>query len=153
MQKLLSLTIWGPDAIPPSEWKYRNQKRVMFPIVDFLFFMAGVFGVINFVPGINRFFPDTVADFLGLMLALVALLSLLGVIFPKLWPVEMVSLSILFGLLTGYCVSLLLVIIIGESDRWVGLFITLVALCIVAWRISILGTEWQIRRVSKKTIQ
>lgn len=150
MKRIFSMSIWASGAIPADEWKYRNLKRVMFPVVDLLFFLAGLSGARYGVPAISEFFPDQVVDFFAYILSMIALICLTGVAFPRLWLVEILGKSILLGLMVGYFVALFLLTAVGEGNRGFVLLIAAVALSPVVWRMSLLGSEWQDRRVAAR---
>lgn len=151
MRKLFSKSIWAPGAIPPQEWKYRNMKRVMFPVIDLLLFVAGLSAIFGGAPAISAFFPDELVDLYGFSMCAIALTCLLGVSFPRLWPVEMIGKSLMLGLVTGYTVSLLTLAIEGDDKRSFVVYFALIAMCPIVWRISLLGSEWQARKLEKKT--
>lgn len=150
MKTLFSKTIWAPGAIHISEWKYRNMKRVMFPLIDLILFIAGLSAVFGGAPAISEFFPNELVDVYGYSLSAVALVCFLGVAFPRLWPMELVGKSILLGLVTGYTISLIVLAMNGDVIRSFVSYFALVAMCPIVWRISLLGSEWQARK--NKTI-
>lgn len=147
MRGLYAKSIWAHDAIPPAEWKYRNLKRVMFPVIDFLFILGGFSAARYGVPAISEFFPDLVVDLFSYALSLVAAVCFIGVLFPRLWPMEIAGKVTLLTLMTGYFVSLLLLTAAGEGNRGFVLIVAAIALCPIVWRLSLLATEWQTRRL------
>jgi len=150
MRKLLTKTIWAPGIIPIEEWKYRNLKRVVLPLVD-MFFVLGGFAVVKFgLPTIDVFFPDYMVNLGGRILSFSAFLALLGVCFPKLWPFEMTGKSILLGLLVGYFVASIWLTAVGATGRGFVLMLDLIAIALVIWRLTLLGSEWQTRRLAVK---
>jgi hypothetical protein len=151
MKFLLSQSIWAHDAIPADEWKYRNLKRVMFPVIDFFFLLAGLAAARFGVPAISLFFDEVVVDFFSYILCFSALFALIGVAFPRLWPMEILGKSVLLSLITTYFVALFILTSVGEGNRGFVLMIAAVALCPLVWRLSLLGAEWQKRNVDKKT--
>jgi len=147
MKKLYLASIWAPNAIPPDEWKYRNMKRVMFPAIDVLFFIAGLSAARYGVPAISEFFPDVVVDLFAYVLSVAGIVCLLGVSFPKLWPVEIGGKAVILSLMVGYIVSLFILTSVGEGNRGFVLLIATISICGVLWRVSLLGAEWQVRRL------
>jgi hypothetical protein len=150
MRRILALSIWAADAIPADEWKYRNLKRVMFPVIDFLFILGGFSAARYGIPAISEFFPDPVVDLFAYALSAVAFGCLLGVAFPRLWALEALAKSALLSLITGYVAALFLLTAVGEGNRGFVLIIAAVALCPVVWRLTMLGGEWQDRRLAAK---
>lgn len=152
MNKLLLASIWAPDSFPAEEWKYRNLTRMMMPVIDAFFVAGGVAATIHGVPAIDEFFPRSVIHFFAFTLVFVALLSLVGLIFPRLWRLEIFGRVSLLGLLVAYVTSVFIVIALGNANRGFLLFMVTVALCPVVWRLSILGSEWQTRRIDNKGV-
>ena len=146
MRKLYLNSIWAPGAIPLNEWKYRNLKRVMFPIVDFFFFFAGISATRHGVPAISEFFPNVVVDSFAILLSASALVCFIGVAFPKLWGLEMGGKAVIIGLMVGFISSILILTLSGDTSKVFVLIVASIAVCPVVWRISLLGTEWQDRR-------
>jgi len=147
MLKLYSWSIWAHDAIPAEEWKYRNLKRVVFPIVDIIFFLSGFSAARFGIPAISEFFPDEFVDIFAYVLSLASFICLLGVSFPSLWGFEIAGKSVVLGLIIGYVVALFLLTAVGEDSRGFIFFISAVSLVFIIWRLSLLGSEWQARRV------
>lgn len=147
MRRIYNASIWAHDAIPTSEWKYRNLKRVMFPAIDFLFILGGLSAAKYGVPAISEFFPDMFVDLFAYTLSVVAFTCLIGVLFPRLWPLEVGGKSALLGLMVGYFVALFMLTAAGEGNRGFVLLVAAVALCPIVWRLSLLGSEWQERRL------
>lgn len=152
MRRIYAASIWAHDAIPASEWKYRNLKRIMFPVIDFLFILGGFSAARYGVPAISEFFPDPVVDAFSYALSFVALACFVGVLFPQLWQIEIAGKIALLTLMTGYFVSLLLLTAAGEGNRGFVLLVAAVALCPIVWRLSLLGSEWQTRRLTRKGV-
>lgn len=145
---LFAASIWAAGAIPPEEWKYRNLKRVTLPFIDFMFILGGISAARYGVPAISEFFADFVVDLFSYTLSLVAFLCLLGVSFPRLWGLEAIAKSALVGLMGGYVVSLFLLTAAGEGNRGFVLIVAVVTLALPLWRLSLLGAEWQERRLT-----
>lgn len=139
-------SIWAPGAIPATEWKYRNLKRVALPILDVVFFLAGLSAAHYGVPAISEFFPVPVRVFYSYLLSVAALACLIGVAFPRLWPIELAAKSVLIGLLLGYIASLFILTRAGEGNRGYVLTIAIASVVLPWWRVSMLGTEWSDRR-------
>lgn len=149
MRKLFEMSIWAPHAIPADEWKFRNQKRVMFPVIDILFILSGISAAYYGVPAISEFFPRYVVDSGATLLSFSGLVAFLGVAFPRLWPFEIVAKSTMLGLMVGYVVALFILTSVGEGNRGFVLGVAMISLCPIVWRLSLLGTEWQDRHVAQ----
>ena len=151
MKKLYLASIWAPGAIPAEEWKYRNLKRVMFPIVDLLFFIAGITAALNGIRAVDVFFSHTVVTSFSYTMSIAALICLVGVSFPRYWSLEMFGKAILLGLMVGY-ISALLILSFVAQQQTSGFtpIIASIAICQIIWRVTLLGHEWQERKLTSK---
>jgi hypothetical protein len=151
MKKLYLASIWAPGAIPAEEWKYRNLKRVMFPIVDLLFFIAGLTAATNGIRSVDTFFSNNSVTTFSYIMSIAALICLVGVSFPKYWGLEMFGKSILLGLMVGYISALIILTFSGHPLTSAFTFIIAsIAICQIIWRVTLLGSEWQDRKLSHK---
>jgi hypothetical protein len=146
MRGVFAMSIWAHNAIPLDEWKYRNLKRVLFPVVDFVFLLSGVSAGYYGVPAISEFFPRYIVDSGATLLLVSGFISFLGVAFPRMWPFEIIARSIILGLLVGYFVALFLLTQAGEGNRGFILGLSIIPIALTVWRLSLLGSEWQTRR-------
>ena len=146
-RKIYQESIWSHGRIPPEEWKYRNLKRVMFPVIDVLFIIAGFTALKHGVPAIDAIFPEPVVDIFGYAVSFCATVCLIGVSFPKLWTLEIFGKTTLLGVMTCYFLSLFVLTFSGDYDRGFVLLIAAVAMAPIVWRITLLGSEWQYRRL------
>lgn len=146
MKTVFAKSIWATGMIPIEEWPYRNLKRIMFPVIDLSILLSSLFAVMFGIPAISRVYDRGIIDIFAGLGILAAFVALLGVSFPCLWQIEIIAKSVLIGLLTVYLGSLIFLGIDGDVYRWFSSFIVVVAMCPVIWRITLLGSEWQIRR-------
>lgn len=138
-------TIWHPDAIPLDEWKYRNLKRVWLPVYDAIAIAAGVQAIIFGSTLLNRMFPPEIVDAFGIAMVLIATVCLFGVVFPRLWRVEIVGKVLLVGLIAGYVTTILLF----SDNPGPNLFVVGMlsfGLPLAFFRLSLLGEEYKERR-------
>ena len=150
MKRILAASIWAHDSVPQSEYKYRNLKRVMFPAIDILVILAGFSAARFGIPAISEFFPDAFVDVFSYVLAAVGVACFIGIAFPHLWLLEILAKSSLLGLMTSYVVSLFMLTAVGEGNRGFVLLIAAIAMCAPIWRVTLLGGEWQERRLTEK---
>ncbi|APZ81744.1 hypothetical protein NCPPB3778_22 [Rathayibacter phage NCPPB3778] len=148
LRRQLSRTIWSRPAIPSSEWRYRNLKRVLLPFVDFAFIVAGVSGALNEVPSLSEFYSDYFVDAMCWAFAVAGLVSFAGVIYPCLWRLEIAAKSLLLGALLSYEMAIfILAAWNGFGGSRVYIFaLVLVPVALVTWRLTLLGAEWAERR-------
>lgn len=115
--------------------------------MDLMFFFGGLVAAVNGVPAISEFFPNDVVKFFAYLFSCAALICLAGVSFPRLWAFEILGKSILLGLMTAYLVSLLFLTAGNVGNRGFVLFVTAATILPIVWKLSILGSEWQARRL------
>ena len=145
MNQLFKKTIWASDAIPAGEWKYRNLKRIMFPVIDVLLFTSGLFAVLYGIPAISEVFDRAIVNVFSTLLMISAFLAFMGVAFPYLWKTQVAAKSVILGLLTTYLGTLILLAFNGDPFRWFSIFIVLGTMSPIIWQISFLGAEFQVR--------
>lgn len=149
MKRLLEASIWGPHTIPIEEWPYRNLKRIMFPFIDILFFLSGFVAIQHGIAPLNNLFDEQVVYTFSLLLSFASLICLIGLSFPKLWVLELLGKSILIGLMAGYIMSTIFANIFTGENHVFDMFISAIAITPVIWRVSLLGAEWQSRRLKE----
>lgn len=102
MRGVWQASVWHPDAIPPDEWDHRHQRRVSLPLLDSLMIAAGVWAMHFGSPLLNDLFKPELVDLGGAILAVSAATCLFGVVFPRLWGIELVGKTALVFLLVTY---------------------------------------------------
>jgi len=151
VKALLKHTVWASDAIPLDEWKYRNLRRVVLPFMDALLILGAISAAGLGVPALNEFFPSVATPIFAYSLLLASITSIVGVIFPKQWRLEISGKVAILGLMVGYLCSLVILVLDGDGNRAFIFFIAMVTIVIVIWRLSILGSEWQLLRIEDPT--
>ncbi len=145
IRRLWRASIWHPDAIPPDEWKFRNLKRVWLPLYDAIAIFAGVQAVLFGSTILNRLFPPSLVDLLGVVLTVVATVCLAGVAFPRLWVVEIIGKVLLVGLVAGYVTTILMFSENPGPNLFVVGMLTF-GLPLAFFRLNLLGEEFKERR-------
>lgn len=148
IRRLWAASIWAPDAIPIGEWKYRHLERVWLPIYDVLAIWAGVDAVLFGSRLLYRLFDQNVVDLVGALFAVVGVMCLLGVVFPRLWAVEVVGKLILVGMVTAYAFAIVLYLPPAQSEppNFFVMRILSLALPLALFRLTVLGQEWKEHR-------
>lgn len=110
MRRILSKTIWAPDSLPMVQKRFRPIFTVYLPLVDGLFILLGVFGLVIGSKVIQDFTLPWYNTFWSFLIGTAALCALLGLAFEWLW-VEMIGKLVLvvsmvtYGLLLGLNVA------------------------------------------------
>ncbi|WP_425836925.1 hypothetical protein [Microbacterium sp. PA5] len=147
VRALWRASIWHPDAIPADEGEIaRDVKRYLLPVIDILMIIGAFRGIHGGMPTFALVFNDT-ASYVGALAVLVfAAGCLLGVSFPALWVLELVSKCGLGFILATYGV-LLMVAAAGEYPaRGIVAGTSSGLATVVVWRVFWLTREWRRRR-------
>lgn len=141
MHALCRASIWHPDAIPPDEWKYRNLKRVWLPLFDLIVFGAGLWALIYGSPLLHRLFREEVIDVVGGLLAAVALICLFGVVFPRLWKIEIAGKITMLALLSAYAAAIIFYRANPDPSAGFVVFVIFTGFPLPLFRLTLLGEE------------
>jgi hypothetical protein len=149
MRALFEATIWCPGAIPRSEVKYAGPlKWFVFPLFDVLMAIIGGRTLYVGMPSIDAQFPSGVAWTLSLIWLVVAVICLIGAVFPELWPFEIGGKVALFIILAIYLIALRTAPSSTEGARDAVSLLTVAAMLIPLLRLWILGIEIRDRKES-----
>jgi hypothetical protein len=148
--RALRNTIWAHDAIPASEWVFRNIKRVWLPIYDVIIIGSSIAGVVYGVPVIETIFPEGVATGGSIALGFSALVAGVGLAFPALPTLEAWAKSCLLGLIVGYAGALFLLAADGDPNRALIAGIALCSTIPAIIRLDILKNERQKREAREQ---
>ena len=85
----------------------------------------------------------------GTGMAVIAMICLLGVIFPALWAVELVGKAILVGIVSAYATTILLFASNPQPNDFIVLMLAF-SLPLPLFRISLLGEEIKERRAKSE---
>lgn len=149
LRRLRSYTIWDKGAIPESESKYRNLKRIYLPGYDLIVVFIGIMGALFGSDLLNRIFHPELVDILSITFATVGAVCFMGIAFPRLWAIEMASKIILLGMIAGYIASIIIYgTRLGETNLPNLFVIGMIALGlpVVLFRLELLGLEYRQRK-------
>lgn len=105
--RLLAQTVWHRDGIPAEDWKYRRLVRVWLPLYDVIAVLTGLAGLLYGSPLLNKLFSEEITNVVTGMFVVVATAALMCVIFPCLWPAEIVAKVLLVGMVSAYIFTIL----------------------------------------------
>jgi hypothetical protein len=147
-RRVLAPTIWAPGAIPASEAKYATPlKRVALPLYDLGAVAAGIYAIRSGIPSLDALLPHAFADSLGYFFIAAAVVCLAGIVFPKLWAVEMIGKGFLFAFLGTYLIALrTLADQEGSGTRDFISAIVYMVMLVPLLRLWILGLEYRDRK-------
>lgn len=143
MRQLFNATVWASDGVPSDARRFRNIFRIVLPLTDALFIRFGVVGVRDGLHLVSDGDMHQYGLWWPVCLVLASLASLIGVVFPKLWSLELVGRICMVGLVAGYAaVGVANIFTDANQNALVGLIIILILL--QAWRVGDLGlVAWE----------
>jgi len=133
--RLFRATVWAPEGVPLSAWRFRNIFRVVLPVTDLLFVWFGIVGWINGVGSVQDATGDRWQTWWSIGLAAFALLAFVGIVFPKLWGLELAAKLPLIGLVSVYVA---LFLIRGTTEPLVAATAGVIAILVLLpiWRVA-----------------
>jgi hypothetical protein len=140
-RKLLAPTVWADGRFPQlsPDYRYRNIFRVVLPLTDVLFIWFGAVGFVNGIGSVQMAAGDGYAAVWSLLIALAAVVALIGVSFLRDVP-ELAAKLFLIGLISSY---LLIQVQRGFDDPLIaataGVLVILILLPV--WRVLDLGVR------------
>lgn len=105
-QRIKRLTVWHPLNTDPQD-DDRWTVRVWLPLYDVLAIIGGFVAYIVGSPLLNRLFPEWVVDTGAVFFGIAGAVTLIGVVIPLLWRVEIGGKVAMSFLLTTYAMLVL----------------------------------------------
>lgn len=121
-------TVWHPINTDPND-DDRWTVRVWLPLYDVLAVLAGGIAFYIGSPLLNRLFPNAVVDGTAVMFGVAGFITLVGVVIPRLWRIEVAGKVAMSFLLTTYA---MLVLVFPSKDAQNNSFITVI-LIMATW--------------------
>lgn len=150
MRRLFRASIWHPRAIPITEGELaRDVKRWVLPPIDTILIIGSILAIHNGMPTFAIVYNALVSHASAIAVLVFSVGCLVGVSFPRLWVLELLSKCGLAFVLITYAVLLFARVLVGDST---GGFVAAVsaALAVVpVWRIVWLGREYR-RRAGRR---
>jgi len=129
-ERLKRRTVWHPINTDPAD-DDRWTVRVWLPLYDLLAVLAGIIAFSIGSPFLNRLFEHWLVDTVAVAFMVAGLVTLVGVVFPRLWRAEVVGKITMSFLLTSYA---LLVLAFPSSGSVNNAFVTVI-LIMATWGI------------------
>lgn len=143
MRRILSASIWAPDALPLVQRRFKPVYRVFLPIVDGLFIIFGVFGLVIGSRVVQDFTLPWYNTFWSATIGAAALTALIGLAFEWNW-VEIIAKLVL--VISCVCYGLLLGLNVAAGTTNSALTITLTAIVVLIPIFRMLDLVIQIAR-------
>jgi hypothetical protein len=149
--KILGKTIWVPKIFFSTDWSYRNIKRIYFPTIYALYFLAAIVGILYGVPAIKDVFGELQIEVPLYFAVFFALMCLVGAVIPALKHLETVGSVLLLGVASMYLVTLAITVFTIDIHRFFPLVVTIAAISPLFARISLIGGELQKTKMGDTT--
>lgn len=147
LRRVWAETIWAPGAIAVWEGQAaRDLKRVILPTLDLLLILMGVYAVRRGMPSFEIVWDAHLSSMAAWALLLSAVAAFLGIVFPKLWPLEASGKIVILSVLVGYSAALGWLDFIGEGDRGFVAFALASMALLPGWNLIRLGRERRLRK-------
>lgn len=150
LKRIAKSSVWAKGGVAPEDWRIRNILRVVLPLTDLFFMWFGIVGAINGVSSVQEEAGQQWQFWWSVLIALSALICLIGVGFPRLWAAEQAAKVLLIGMVSAY---IFLYVARGLDDPKVlatgGLIVILILLPI--WRVNdLVGEKWKQQERKKR---
>ena len=133
-RRLLAASIWADDALPLVQARFRWIFRVFLPIVDALFIIFGVCGIVLGSKVVQDFTLPWYNTFWSSAIGAAALTAVLGLAFKWYWA-EIIGKLILVVSLATYGLLLGLNVAAGAANSALTITLTAIVVMIPAARI------------------
>jgi hypothetical protein len=153
LARLYRASIWHPDAIPLDEYKYRNSKRILFPLIDITILLMGAAAFVWGIPSLSTFYDKWVVNVYSITLSSAAVLAFIGVAFPSMWKLELGAKATMLGQFTTLAACLIFLTADGNDGRGYVAGLCVIAGLVVGYRISVLASEWQARKAAAEAAE
>ena len=98
--------MWAAGVVPTDD-PWRNAKRIWLPVFDVIMIASGINAIVFGSRLLDRLYGDF-TDVIGAAFVLVAAACLIGVGWPRMWPVEIVGKILLVSMIFGYVAAIIL---------------------------------------------
>ncbi|MBC8726071.1 hypothetical protein F6X37_32405 [Paraburkholderia sp. 31.1] len=153
IRRLGSASVWAAGVVPTDD-PWRNAKRIWLPLFDVIMITSGINAIVFGSLLLDRLYGDF-TDIIGAAFVLVAAACLIGVVWPRMWPVEIVGKILLVSMIVGYVAAIILSpspeqLVAKEAPNWfiVSMILGLIVLPIM--RLDNLIDEWVERRAKRR---
>ena len=147
--------MWAAGVVPTDD-PWRNAKRIWLPLFDVIMITSGINAIVFGSLLLDRLYGDF-TDIIGAAFVLVAAACLIGVVWPRMWPVEVVGKILLVSMIVGYVAAIILSpspeqLAAKEAPNW---FIASMLLALTTFplaRLDRLLDEWVKRRWTRRRV-
>ena len=155
IRRLWAASVWGPGVVPTDD-PWRNVKRIWLPLFDVIMIAAGINAIMFGSRLLDRLYGDF-TDVIGAAFVLVAASCLIGVGWPRMWPVEIVGTILLVSMIVGYVAAIILSpspeqIAAKEAPYWFIVSMLLGLTTFPLARLDRILDEWVKRRWTRRRV-
>ncbi len=153
MGRLGSASVWAAGVVSPDD-PWRNAKRIWLPLFDVIMILSGINAIVFGSRILDRLYGDF-TDIIGAAFVLFAAACLIGVGWPRMWPVEIVGKILLVSMIVGYVAAIILSpspeqLAAKEAPSWFVASMVLGLTLFPLARLDRLLDEWVRRRAVRR---
>ncbi|WP_314429564.1 hypothetical protein [Microbacterium lacticum] len=153
--RLGSASVWAAGVVPTDD-PWRNAKRIWLPVFDVIMIASGINAIVFGSRLLDRLYGDF-TDVIGAAFVLVAAACLIGVGWPRMWPVEIVGKILLVSMIVGYVAAIILSpspeqLAAKEAPSWFVASMLLGLTTFPLARLDRLLDEWIKRRWTRRRV-
>lgn len=153
IHRIFRNSVWGRNGVPPEDWRYRGLYRWVLPLTDIFFFWFGAVGYWNGINTVEAAASQTWQEYWSLGIAISSTIAFIGVLFPKLWLVELLGKIPLVGLVSVYIVIFFSQGLTDTPNMLATAGLISILILLPVWRIGDLGfVAWK-RKETKEAHQ
>lgn len=104
--RLGSTSVWAAGVVPTDD-PWRNAKRIWLPLFDVIMIASGINAIVFGSRLLDRLYGDF-TDIIGAAFVIIAAACLIGVGWPRMWPVEIVGKILLVSMIVGYVAAIIM---------------------------------------------
>lgn len=104
--RLGSASVWAAGVVPTDD-PWRNAKRIWLPLFDVIMIISGINAIVFGSRLLDRLYGNF-TDLIGAAFVIIAAACLIGVGWPRMWPVEIVGKILLVSMIVGYVFGIIL---------------------------------------------
>ena len=155
IRRLGSASVWASGVVPTDD-PWRNAKRIWLPLFDVIMITCGINAIVFGSRLLDRLYGDF-TDVIGAAFVIAAAACLIGVGWPRMWPVEIVGKILLVSMLVGYVAALILSpspeqLAAKEAPSWFVASMLLGLTLFPLARLDRLLDEWVKRRWTRRRV-
>lgn len=149
--RLVAASVWGRKGVSAQDWRFRGLVRWVLPLTDVFFAWFGFAGWWYGIATVTEAASSTWQENWSGALFIFAVIALIGVLFPRLWAMELFAKGPLVGLVSVYIVIFIVNGLTGKPLVLATAGVICILVLVPVWRIfDISGNQLRVWRLARK---